>query len=148
MLWDAGGFIRNAVDRLAGDMEATKAQLEAAKLNVPITDATARSRLASEKAAIIEAEAELSGACAGEKSAGTWRFAIDIAAPRLRDRKQLPRTFRKRAGLAEKGQVILGKHRVRVVLFELVAIDCNASQEIIPGEALFKSSGGNNWSCG
>ncbi len=52
-------------------MEATKAQLEAAKLNVPITGATARSRLASAKAAIIEAEAELSGTRAGEKSAET-----------------------------------------------------------------------------
>ncbi len=57
-----------AVDRLEGDVEATRAQLQAAKLNVPITQASAQSRLSSARAALIEAGADLSAAQAGQKS--------------------------------------------------------------------------------
>jgi membrane fusion protein (multidrug efflux system) len=46
------------VDRLQGDVQSTEAQLEAAKLNVQISEATSVSRLSAARAAVEEAEAE------------------------------------------------------------------------------------------
>jgi membrane fusion protein (multidrug efflux system) len=46
------------VDRLRGDVQSTEAQLEAAKLNVQISEATTVSRLSAARAAVEEAEAE------------------------------------------------------------------------------------------
>jgi membrane fusion protein, multidrug efflux system len=46
------------VDRLQGDLESTEAQLDSAKLNVQISEATSTSRLSAARAAVEEAEAE------------------------------------------------------------------------------------------
>ncbi len=51
-----------AVDRFAGDVESQHAQLQSAELGVPITQATAFSKLHSSEAAVTEAEAELASA--------------------------------------------------------------------------------------
>jgi membrane fusion protein, multidrug efflux system len=58
-----------AVARLTGEEEATKAQLATAKLNVPITQAAAQTRLSSARAAVAEAEAELLNSQAQRASA-------------------------------------------------------------------------------
>ena len=57
------------VARLTGEEEATKAQLATAKLNVPITQAAAQTRLSSARAAVAEAEAELLNSLAQRASA-------------------------------------------------------------------------------
>ncbi len=46
------------VDRLQGDVQSTEAQLESAKLNVQISEATSVSRLSAARAAVDEAQAE------------------------------------------------------------------------------------------
>ncbi len=66
-----------SVDRLKGDVQSEQAQLQSAQLAVPITQATAGSKLASARASVSEAMAELASAQAGEASA---RAQIDQAA--------------------------------------------------------------------
>ena len=58
-----------AVDRLQGDVQSEQAQLQSAQLAVPITQATANSKLASARASVVEAQAELASAKAGETAA-------------------------------------------------------------------------------
>ena len=58
-----------AVNRLEGDLEAQQAQLRSAELAVPITQATADTRLLSARSAVAEAEADLASARAGEQAA-------------------------------------------------------------------------------
>lgn len=57
------------VDRLQGDVQAQEAQLRSAQLAVPITSASATSKLSSAKAALAAAQAELASAKAGEMTA-------------------------------------------------------------------------------
>lgn len=57
------------VDRLEGDVQAQQAQLQTAQLAVPITQTTSSTKLASARAAAIEAEAELASAKAGVRAA-------------------------------------------------------------------------------
>ena len=66
-----------SVDRLKGDVQSEQAQLQSAQFAVPITQATAGSKLASARASVSEAVAELASAQAGEASA---RAQIDQAA--------------------------------------------------------------------
>jgi len=58
-----------SVDRLKGNVEAGEAQLESAKLALPITRAAALSRFSSAQAAILEAQSDLASAKAGEQAA-------------------------------------------------------------------------------
>ena len=66
-----------SIDRLEGDVQSEQAQLQSAQLAVPITQATANSKLISARASVMDATAELASAQAGEASA---RAQIDQAA--------------------------------------------------------------------
>lgn len=66
-----------SIDRLKGDVQSEQAQLQSARLAVPITQATANSKLVFARASVSEAMAELASAQAGEASA---RAQIDEAA--------------------------------------------------------------------
>jgi len=57
------------VNRLTGEEHAAQAQLIAAKLNIPIAQATAQSRLSSARAAVSDSEAELLNAQAQRNAA-------------------------------------------------------------------------------
>ena len=57
-----------AVDRLEGDEQSMQAQLASARLNVPISRASAESKLESARAAVVDAEAELASARAAKVS--------------------------------------------------------------------------------
>jgi membrane fusion protein, multidrug efflux system len=58
-----------SVDRLAGDVQASEAQLRSSVLNVPITTATATSKLVAAHAAVEDAESDLLSAQAQKEAA-------------------------------------------------------------------------------
>lgn len=75
------------------------------------------------------------------------QFPVDIAAPCLANRKDPARTVRTFANPSEEGEIVLGEHRVPVILLELVAMDRNAGEEIVPDEALLEPDGGHGCCC-
>jgi membrane fusion protein, multidrug efflux system len=73
------------VSRLTGEEEASKAQLTSARLNLPIAQAAAQTRLSSARAAVAEAEADLLNAQSQRVSASALVTQVRASYKRAED---------------------------------------------------------------
>jgi membrane fusion protein (multidrug efflux system) len=107
-----------SVDRLAGDVQASEAQLQSSVLSVPITTAAATSKLIAARAAVEDAESEL-------LSAEAQKDAAEAAV------RQAVATYHRAENDRVRYEALVTTHEISRSEYDLRATDAKTSQALL-----------------